>query len=62
MQANKLSTYNTDIPTIEKQIETINGRTLIKTVAVKKVLPVMVTKRCNSPRVNPNFDFAGLAG
>lgn len=62
MQANKLSTYNTNISTIEKKIEGIKGRPMIKTVAVQKVLTASAAECDRKAQRAASFDFAGLAG
>ncbi len=61
MQANKLSAYNTKTANEEKRIELVNGKPILKSVAVKPV-PELATRRCKTKSETSNFDFAGLAG
>jgi len=61
MQANRLSKYNTQTTTIQKKVEIVKGKPMLKSMAVDNVLDTKVAKCGNKPR-SGNFDFAGLAG
>lgn len=61
MQANKLSEYNTQTTATQQKVEVVEGKPMLKSVAVQKG-PESSTHQCGTKDRAGNFDFAGLAG